>query len=112
MKAVGYYVFIKQEEIEEKSEGGILLTANAVGINQAQHTIGTIMNRGDVAFTGGDWGENDRDALCPGTRVLFKKHAGQKYKPKRACQSTDPAYHMCKDDDVIGIYDEQWENSV
>lgn len=109
MKAVGYYVFIKQAEIEEKSEGGILLTSNAIGINQAQHTVGTIVNRGPVAFTGGDWGETDRAELIPGTKVLFKKHAGQKYKPKNANQSTDPAYHMVKDDDIIGIYDEQWE---
>lgn len=112
MKAVGYFVFIRQDEIETKSDGGIILTQNAVGINQAQHTIGTIINCGDVAFTGPDWGKNDKEALIAGAKVIFKKHAGQKYKPRKANQSTDPAYHMCMDSDVMGIYDEQWENSL
>jgi len=109
MKAVGAYVFVKQDEFEEKSKGGILLTANAVGINQAQHTVGTILNKGEVAFTGPDWGNGERDLFESGTKVLFKKHAGQKYKPKNANATTDPAYHMCHDSDIIGIYDESWE---
>jgi len=110
MRAVGYHVFLKQDDIEEKSQGGILLTTNAIGINQAQHTIGTIQNVGDVAFTGPDWGPTDRVILSQkGARVVFKKHAGQKVKPKNANSPSDPAYHLCHDSDILAIYDETWE---
>lgn len=109
MKPAGYFVLIKQDEIEEKSKGGIILTQNAVGINQAQQTVGTILARGDVAFTGGDWGKGDRDMLCPGAKVVFKKHAGQRFKPKNAMAMTDPYYHVCHDSDVFGLAEDDLE---
>ena len=63
-KPCGYYVLVKMDEVEEKSEGGIILaTASGLKREQGGQCIGTVVAFGPAAYKGfegctspDDWG--------------------------------------------------------
>ncbi len=98
--AVGYRVVIKQDPVTEKSKGGIILAQSTLDRQQSGQIIGTLMAVGPVAFTGPDWGKDDRDHLQPGTKVIYRRYSGQPF----TLDPNDPdaeRYEICADSDVF-----------
>jgi co-chaperonin GroES (HSP10) len=97
----GYRVVIKQIPVETISKGGIIIDAgDAQKRRQAGQIWGTLVARGDIAFKGKDWGDDDRDMYEIGTKVLYRRYAGQGF----TLDATDPnadKYELCADSDVL-----------
>ena len=75
---LGYRVLIKMDKINEKTEGGIIITTNAKELEEAGNQTGRIVDNGPAAFTTGvvdlpnEW---DRKPEI-GARVIFNRYAG------------------------------------
>lgn len=96
----GYRVVIKQIPVSMKSSGGIILeTGDALKRRQAGQIWGTIVAVGDKAFTGPDWGDEDRAMLKPGTRVLYRRYSGVSFTLDPNDKDAD-RYELCADSDV------------
>ena len=97
----GYRVVIKQIPVETKSSGGILLEAgDAQKRRQAGQVWGTIVARGEIAFTGPDYHESDRDLYPIGQKVLYRRYSGQKFTLDASNPNADH-YELCADSDVL-----------
>lgn len=104
IKPTGFRVVVRQDQIEEKSKGGII-TATSKEINRKQvgQIEGTLVAIGASAFTGEDFGDEDREILKPGTKVIYARYAGDTYRYKDEDSDTSPLYHLCSDMDIKGI---------
>ena len=101
MKPLGYYVLVEIEEVEETSEGGIILHKGTSEKEQMIDQIGTIREVGPTAFIG--YPGCDDQAGTPaemwgiqiGDKVLFEKYAGE--------YSKDDSYRLIPDSKIIGL---------
>lgn len=97
----GYRVIIKQIPVKPESKSGIILeTGDAVKRRQAGQIWGTLVARGDIAFTGPDWAAGDRDKYPIGCKVLYRRYAGQGFTLDPSDQNADK-YELCADSDVL-----------
>lgn len=97
----GYRVVIKQLPVESKSKGGILLEpGDGYKRRQAGQIWGILVARGDLAFIGKDWAEGDRDMYPVGTKVLYRRYAGQAFTLDPVDPNADK-YELCADSDVL-----------
>lgn len=97
----GYRVVIKQIPVKPESKSGIILeTGDAVKRRQAGQIWGTLVAKGDVAFTGPDWGDGDRDLYRVGQRVVYRRYAGQPFTLDPNDADAD-RYEICADSDVL-----------
>ena len=99
MKPLGYYVLIEVEVVEEVSEGGIILSKDVTGKEQAVMQKGWIRGIGPTAWAGypgcektrpvkgGPWKDVQATEDVPphecwgvqvGDKVSFEKYAGQR----------------------------------
>lgn len=100
IKATGYRVVIRQNEVEERSEGGIIkATSKEISRQQTGQFIGVLCHIGSSAFTGEDFGDEDRKTHVAGVTVIYQRHAGNTY----SVVDDDCMYHVCSDSDVQGI---------
>ena len=102
----GYRVVIRQDLIEEKSEAGIILgTKQQTARMQAGQTYGTIVAVGPVAFTGEDFGENERDSYQPGVKVMYRRYAGDVIESDEFTdeEGATALFHVCTDRDVQAL---------
>lgn len=95
---VGTRVLIKVDAVEQKTEGGIILTADTADRETACVASGVVEAIGDEAFKGydGAW-------FGVGDRVYFLKHAGDIYK------INDVDYRIINDVDVTLISKADYE---
>ena len=97
----GIRVVVKQDPVALTSKAGIILdTPDQQRRRQAGQTVGTIVGIGPVAFTGPDYGINDRDKYQIGTRVLYTRYGGQSFS-EDPDDANSPVYHVLHDSCVL-----------
>lgn len=92
---VEYKCLVLPEKVEEKTEGGILLTASLQEQDQLAETKGILVAVGGMAFS--DW-EGAKPVV--GQRVMIAKYAGL------LCKGSDGAeYRLVNDKDIAATLD-------
>lgn len=93
IQPVEYKCLVLPEKVEEKTEGGILLTASLQEQDQLAETKGVLVAAGGMAFS--DWaGEKP----VVGQRVMIAKYAGL------LCRGKDgEEYRLVNDKDIAAI---------
>ncbi len=90
-------VLIKPQPVEEKTQGGIILTANTLERDKYAQTRATFIAAGDNAFR--DWGDCCRIPK-PGDEVIMAQYSGKMH---QGADGQD--YRICNDEDVIGFWE-------
>lgn len=101
----GYRVVVRQEPINTKSKGGIILdVGDAAKRRQGGQVWGYLEAMGEIAFTGKDFGPSDREiyekCMKEKRRVLFRRYAGQVIAGDEEKPDSD-VYHICADSDIL-----------
>lgn len=91
-----FNVVIEQDPVEEKTKGGLLLTADAQDRGKHQATRGTIVSLSPLAFNE-DIFPSWETRPEPGARVLFAQHAGMFVK------DGGKEYRIVKDRDIVAV---------
>lgn len=93
---VEFKVLIKQDVVEKKSEGGIILTETTVERNQIAQVKGTVIAIGGDAFK--EW-----EGIIPqvGDKVLTAQYAGVKADGK-----DNEEYRLINDNDITAVLEE------
>ena len=103
LEAVGVRVIVKTENIDDKSEGGIVLTSDYLKKEKDRMTEGTLVKMGPTAFLDLI---SDEDEIPPlGSQVYFVKYAG------RAIQVGEYEYRILNDEDIFAFIKPQ-DNEV
>lgn len=112
VKPMGYRVVVREDPIEVKSEGGIILHASKdeKDRQQAGQVWGTLVAVGETAFTGADWQRKDEEGkFIPnenapevGDKVFYSRYSGQPY-GKVGHTEADSTYHLVADSAVLGV---------
>ena len=91
-----FNVVLKQDPTEEKTRGGVILTADIQERGKHMATRGTIVALAPLAFNADIWPE-DRERPKPGDRVVFAQHAGMFLK------EDGEEYRVVKDRDIVAV---------
>lgn len=91
----GYRVLVKPDEIEETSEGGIILVQDRK-LERAGQVRGTLVQVGELA-----WSESDKPWAEVGDWVLYARYAGMTLDDP----ITGEQYHVMNDEDIIAVLD-------
>ncbi len=77
---IGYRVLVRPDEIETKTESGIVLALNEK-LEKSAQMVGTVVSYGDIAWKATEIGEDGRQCgepwVQPGDRVLYAKFGGK-----------------------------------
>ena len=100
--AVDYKVFVRKDEVEEKTAGGIVIAADARDQEKWNVSTGIVVSHGDLAFTDGRKADGSliHWAKKPqvGDRVMIKEYAGVTF------QGADGnEYFVYNDKDIMGV---------
>lgn len=107
----GDRVLIRPDEIEEKTEGGIIIPGNVGELHAMAQSIGTFIESGPDAYL--DYIERDAEGRMtskrgfskpfaqPGDRVAFARYGGLQVEGKDG-----KAYRLMNDVDITAIVDE------
>lgn len=99
IRPVEYYVVIAPEATEERTKGGIILTASKRETDEIATQRGRIVAMSPLAWT---FADGDAHAGKVGDVVLFGRYAGS------LVEGADGRnYRICRDKDVAAIYEEQ-----
>ncbi len=102
IKPCGFQVLIEMEDVEEKSEGGIIMqTMNEQEREQRGHDVGRIVAFGPVAyqgFSGCDGPEDWHPDLKEGALVEFRRYDG-----KIPRHDLDMKYRVVNDSDILMV---------
>lgn len=99
IRPVEFNVLIKQDEIEEKTGGGLYRPLEILERDKHAQTRGRIVAASPMAFTFEDW-PKDEPKPQPGQSVVFARHAGT------FVEGLDGAeYRVVKDRDIVAVID-------
>ena len=101
LQPVEYKVVVLQDEVEEKTKGGIYIPQDTRDKEQMAEVNGTLIAAGGLAFCDGLNGPWPGEKPKPGDRVLVSKYAGFVFEGKDGKQ-----YQCCQDKDILGIWKE------
>ena len=90
----GHRVLILPETIEEKTQGGIILSATTKDRDQQATMRGTVVKVGVNAWKAFDDGT---PWATEGDSVVFRKYAGEVVK------EGDIEYRVCNDEDILAV---------
>ena len=76
LKAIGYRVLIKPDEVVDETESGIILTLDDKAERAAMQT-GTVVDIGPVAFKDYAKDYSDGNWISVGDRVVYSKYGGK-----------------------------------
>lgn len=96
-RPVEFNVLVKQDEVQEKTAGGIILAADTMEREKHAQVRGTIIDVSPLAFNEDIW-PVDMDRPKAGDRVTFARHAGTFMKG-----NDGEEYRVIKDKDVVLI---------
>ena len=108
IKPLGFYVLVEMEVVEEKSEGGILLSADLVNKEQDATSTGYVRAIGPTAFAGypgceiegvtphSAWG------LEVGQKIEYRKFEG-----KKSAVEEYKNYRYIPDSHIIGAIEDE-----
>ncbi len=95
---VGYFLLVKPQEVEEVTEGGIILSGSTLKQDRLATDLGVIQKIGPIAWHG--FADGTPWAKV-GDVVMFAKYAGKRI--------TDPEtgveYLLINDNDVLSVVD-------
>ena len=95
----GHRVLIKAEEVEELTEGGILLPTEIQKREQLAEIRGRVVEIGSTAYS------DQVEPFCKvGDRVIFAKYSGIVYGGKDGVE-----YRVINDLDIVAVIDEESE---
>jgi co-chaperonin GroES (HSP10) len=81
--ALDYKVFVKKDEVQEKTEGGIIMPEDARKQEEWNVQTGIVVSCGDMAFTDGRRADGELYTWAvkpkPGDRVITKEFAGLRF---------------------------------
>lgn len=99
MKPLGYYVLVEIDDVEEVSEGGIVMPKGLTEKERLIDQMGIVKAIGPTAFVGypGCDGDNPAESwgIQVGDKVLFEKYAGE--------YSKDDSFRLIPDSKIIGL---------
>lgn len=100
---VGYRLLIKQDAVENKSTGGIIMaTDDEQSRKQAGHNRGTVMAMGEECYK-----DNKSNWCQVGDKVMFSSYAGKKFlvsELENRIDKDDVQYwHVMNDEDILGV---------
>lgn len=99
IRPVEYNVLIKQDEIEEKTAGGLYLSGETQERNKHAQVRGVIVAVSPMAFSFDDWPPGEPKPR-PGQSVVFAKHTGTFVDGMDGVE-----YRVVKDRDVVAVID-------
>lgn len=101
-KAVGYRLLVKVKKMEERTEGGIILTERSRTQLEYSSGFGTVVDIGPLAFKAFAK-DNQGEPWCKiGDQVQFKSYSGLEC--TLLDEDNDEAtYRFLNDDDIIGV---------
>lgn len=91
-----FNVAIRQDAAEEKTKGGLILTADSVEKRKHSAVRGTIVALSPMAFNADIW-PNSMERPEVGSRVIFAQHAGA------FLQHEGEELRVVKDKDIIAV---------
>lgn len=92
-----FKVLIKPDPVEEKTKGGIILTAQTVDADKHATVEGIMVACSPLAFTYENW-PNPADKPKPGDRVIIARYGGNLFKGKDGQE-----YRLLEDKDVLAV---------
>ncbi|WP_290688537.1 hypothetical protein [Haematobacter sp. UBA3484] len=96
-RPVEFNVLIKQDKVEEKTKGGLLLSTDVQEREKYSATRGVIVAVSPMAFAFDDWPGGEPKPK-PGDAVVFARHAGV-----FVTGLDDEEYRVIKDKDVVAV---------
>lgn len=97
IKPIEFNVLVKQDAVQEKTEGGLFLAEESKDRERHAETRGVLVAVSPMAFTYDDWPEGEEPPK-PGAKVIFARHAGT------FVEGVDgEEYRVLKDKDVVGV---------
>lgn len=108
IKPAGYRVLVKVAPVEEKSEGGIIVSSqNELERERKGRDIGEIIAFGPLAFKGFAKCNGPEDWGCKiGDLVEFNRYDG-KITRLGEMNKKYSDYRIINDDDILAVYEEQ-----
>lgn len=100
IRPVEYNVLLKQDDVDEKTEGGLYLPGETQERNKHAQVRGVIVAVSPMAFTFDDW-PDDEPKPQVGQSVVFAKHTGTFVDGLDGVE-----YRVVKDRDVVAVIDE------
>jgi chaperonin GroES len=94
---VEYNVLIRQERVEERTKGGLVLPGETQEREKHAQTRGVIVAVSPMAFTFDDWPVEEPKPQV-GQRVVFAKHSGT-----FVTGEDGEEYRVIKDRDIVGV---------
>ncbi len=95
IQPIEYNVLVKQDDIEEKTSGGLYLPDDQQERDKHSATQGVIVAASPMAFAFDDW-PADKPKPQAGQRIVFARHAGTFVKGEDGKE-----YRVVKDKDVV-----------
>ena len=99
IRCVEYNVLIKQDEVSEKTSGGLYLSEETKDRDRHSETRGTLVGVSPMAFSFDEW-PPDEPKPQVGQAVIFAKHAGVFVEGNDGVE-----YRVVKDKDVVAVID-------
>ncbi len=101
---VEYRVLVLPDDVDEVSDGGILIPVDTQARDEAARDQGILVAVSGRAFTGDPWEGSRKPQL--GERVFFNKYAGSTFLyPKDS--HTGKRYRLLNDKDIVAILEEK-----
>lgn len=97
IKPIEFNVLVKQDAVQEKTQGGLYISDESQERDRHAQTRGTLIASSPMAFTYDDWPEGETPPQV-GSRVIFTRHAGT------FVEGLDgEEYRVVKDKDIVGV---------
>lgn len=100
IRCVEYNVLVKQDAVDEKTKGGVFLTADVQERNKHSQTRGVLVGKSPMAFSFDEWPDGEPKPEI-GQTVIFARHAGTFVDGKDGEE-----YRVIKDKDVVAVIDD------
>jgi len=99
---LSYLVLVKEDTVEEKTKGGVILPDASKDANGYQQQFGELVSMGPLAFTRNDDGVDViQDSPSPGDKIVWSKFAGE---GKAFHEDADGnRYRLLRDRDILGV---------
>lgn len=100
----GHRILIKVLEPEEKTKGGIILTAKAVDEDRLMNDVGEVIAIGPTAFD--VYGGREVWGIKEGQKVMFVRYGGRVVKFPGWDEKVHGLLRIVNDEDIIAVVEE------
>ena len=100
LRAVEFNCIVLEDQIEEKSRGGIIIPEQTKERDQFATTTGLLISVAPTAFTYEQW-PDELSKPKEGDRIVFAKYAGSMVKGLNGVE-----YRIIKDKDILAVQEQ------